>query len=247
MPSKKSGRAGKLMRFMKPQGPNQPNFAVPELKVKRNVANLSIRQYMGIEEVRQTETKGAFYASTNGNPRRANKPKKGKPQMVSRPKNGFDVLSKDEAKHQEEEPQVKANAFTVTRVEPVDTDEPREESQEPKEDSVSELSQGDQKILEEFDAKQKAEQEERASPDYSWRYKPELPTADELCPEPDTEVAISPNIIDGAWATKEAYLKTHYDLCREDALGPLIDAVAAVREKPGMCDDNKTCIYEKVG
>ncbi|KAL2812382.1 P-loop containing nucleoside triphosphate hydrolase protein [Aspergillus granulosus] len=80
-----------------------------------------------------------------------------------------------------------------------------------------------------------------------WTLKPEFPSSDEIFGEEDNEfVDLAPNNIDGPWESKEAYLKAHYDLIREDAVAPLRDAVAIFRNDPDMGDDKHICIYEKV-
>ncbi|KAL4763795.1 putative DEAD box helicase involved in nonsense mediated decay [Aspergillus foveolatus] len=45
---------------------------------------------------------------------------------------------------------------------------------------------------------------------------------------------------------KDAYLKAHYELLREDAVAPLRDAVAIFRSDPDMSDDIYLAVYEKV-
>ncbi|KAL3493190.1 P-loop containing nucleoside triphosphate hydrolase protein [Aspergillus germanicus] len=80
-----------------------------------------------------------------------------------------------------------------------------------------------------------------------WILKPEIPSSDEIVGGEDGEfVDLEPNKIDGPWESKEAYLKAHYDLIREDAVAPLRDAVATFKCDPDMGDDKNTCIYEKV-
>lgn len=44
----------------------------------------------------------------------------------------------------------------------------------------------------------------------------------------------------------KVYLKTHYNLLREDAVANLRDAVAVVRERPGVTDSRSFVIYERV-
>jgi helicase required for RNAi-mediated heterochromatin assembly 1 len=80
-----------------------------------------------------------------------------------------------------------------------------------------------------------------------WILKSEIPSSDEIFGGEDGEfVDLEPNKIDGPWDSKEAYLKAHYDLIREDAVAPLRDAVATFKCDPDMGDDKNTCIYEKV-
>ncbi|KAL3468590.1 P-loop containing nucleoside triphosphate hydrolase protein [Aspergillus heterothallicus] len=79
-----------------------------------------------------------------------------------------------------------------------------------------------------------------------WTLKPEIPTSGEIFGDEDNEfVDLATNNIDGPWESKEAYLKAHYDLIREDAVAPLRDAIAIVRNDPGMRDDQRVCVYEK--
>ena len=60
------------------------------------------------------------------------------------------------------------------------------------------------------------------------------------------DVLLAPNKIFGPWSSTEEYLKTHYNLIREDAVAPLRDAVAFVREDPSIMDTKDAFIYEKV-
>lgn len=63
---------------------------------------------------------------------------------------------------------------------------------------------------------------------------------------PDDSVYLAPNLIDGPWESSAEYLKTHYNLIREDAVAPLRDAVAFVRNAPTMADTKDVSIYDKV-
>lgn len=85
----------------------------------------------------------------------------------------------------------------------------------------------------------------------TWTAKPELPSPDEILGiedgiNPGEAVYLMPNQISGPWESTETYLKTHYELLREDAVAPLRDAVAYVRQSPRMKDTQDICIYEKV-
>ncbi|EEH33080.2 helicase required for RNAi-mediated heterochromatin assembly 1 [Paracoccidioides lutzii Pb01] len=92
----------------------------------------------------------------------------------------------------------------------------------------------------------------RAAAGVSWTAKPELPTANEIlgidenngCA--DGSVSLLANKVQGSWPSTEIYLRTHYGLLREDAVAPLRDAVAYVKEDPRMKDSTDVCIYEKV-
>lgn len=85
-----------------------------------------------------------------------------------------------------------------------------------------------------------------------WLSKPELPSSSEILgtdlPEDDEDcVELMPNHISGPWPSKSSYLRAHYELLREDAVAPLRDAVAFVRDEPSMMDSKEVSIYEKVG
>ncbi|CAK4030251.1 hypothetical protein DOTSEDRAFT_52452 [Lecanosticta acicola] len=91
-----------------------------------------------------------------------------------------------------------------------------------------------------------------------WLARPEVPHSAELL-DADTNSSSSSdsgfdirslrNLIKGAFKGKENYLSTHYNLLREDAVRPLREAVAEVRENP-QADENEFSgqigIYEKV-
>jgi helicase required for RNAi-mediated heterochromatin assembly 1 len=81
-----------------------------------------------------------------------------------------------------------------------------------------------------------------------WLQKPEIPTPEEILPASSDEecVELMPNRIEGPWSSKESYLRAHYELLREDAVAPLRDAVAYVRNDPQMVDSRAVSIYEKV-
>ncbi|GFF45258.1 helicase required for RNAi-mediated heterochromatin assembly 1 [Aspergillus lentulus] len=81
-----------------------------------------------------------------------------------------------------------------------------------------------------------------------WLQKPEIPTPEEILPSSSDEecVELMPNRIDGPWSSKDSYLRAHYELLREDAVAPLRDAVAYVRNDPHMADSQAVSIYEKV-
>ncbi|KAL4736326.1 P-loop containing nucleoside triphosphate hydrolase protein [Aspergillus similis] len=79
-----------------------------------------------------------------------------------------------------------------------------------------------------------------------WLLKPELPTSDEVFGSDGEFVDLEPNKIEGPWASKDVYLKAHYELLREEAVAPLRDAVAIFRSDPNMSDDRYVAVYEKV-
>ncbi|KAH0553251.1 hypothetical protein GP486_006591 [Trichoglossum hirsutum] len=79
----------------------------------------------------------------------------------------------------------------------------------------------------------------------AWLSKPEVPTTSEILNiAGDQFVDIPDNKIDGPWPSKEDYIGTHYELLREDAVAPLRDAVAEVKENPRMKDNSDICIYD---
>ena len=82
-----------------------------------------------------------------------------------------------------------------------------------------------------------------------WLLKPEVPSTEEILGIDDSGsdcIELAPNRVVGPWRSKDAYLKAHYELLREDAIAPLRDAVAYVREDPSMEDSKMVAIYEKV-
>ncbi|MCJ1248088.1 hypothetical protein MMC30_005303 [Trapelia coarctata] len=93
-----------------------------------------------------------------------------------------------------------------------------------------------------------------ASSDQPWLALPELPTAGEVGSfvgdRPATlEYKLQPNKIDGPWKDKEEYLRSHYELLREDAVAPLRDVVQEFHAKPNMMERDSqehAAIYEKV-
>lgn len=66
----------------------------------------------------------------------------------------------------------------------------------------------------------------------------------------ENEIGLNVNKIDTPWDSKEHYLEAHYELVREDAVAPLRDAVAEVKNEPNLMEQDSTAnaaIYEKVG
>lgn len=88
----------------------------------------------------------------------------------------------------------------------------------------------------------------RAEPGEEWIALPEVPSAAEIMGSgfPDDNVYLTTNLIDGPWESSAEYLKAHYNLIREDAVAPLRDAVAFVRNSPTMVDTKDVSIYDKV-
>lgn len=78
----------------------------------------------------------------------------------------------------------------------------------------------------------------------AWLYKPEIPSPSEILRErrgtanrkPDTLIeiddSIRPHKAEGAYENNEDYLRTKYELLREDAIRPLREAVTEVRADP---------------
>ncbi|KAL4954088.1 P-loop containing nucleoside triphosphate hydrolase protein [Aspergillus filifer] len=80
----------------------------------------------------------------------------------------------------------------------------------------------------------------------SWTSRPEVPTSEEIFGADGEFVDLEPNKLEGPWSSKDAYLKAHYELLREDAVAPLRDAVAIFQCDPEMNDNGTVAIYEKV-
>lgn len=84
--------------------------------------------------------------------------------------------------------------------------------------------------------------------------KREIPSSLEIKGEDENatieeEIEIEVNRVHAAWKSKAKYLETHYRLLREDAVTPLRNAVAEVRENPHMTEKDSfedAAIYEKV-
>ena len=87
-----------------------------------------------------------------------------------------------------------------------------------------------------------------------WLRKREIPSSLEIKGEDEDakieeEIEIEVNRVHAAWESKEKYLETHYRLLREDAVTPLRNAVAEVRENPYLTEKDSfedAAIYEKV-
>ena len=99
----------------------------------------------------------------------------------------------------------------------------------------------------------------RVRPDHasSWLGKREIPSSAEIMGiilddgngSGENEIGLEVNRIDGPWASEEKYLEVHYELAREDAVAPLRDAVAEVKNEPDLTEQDSTHkagIYEKV-
>ena len=93
-----------------------------------------------------------------------------------------------------------------------------------------------------FQAQRKITQE---NPD-NWRSLPDIPRKAEIARTDDKAILIPANKVDRKWKSKEKYLRTHYELLREDSIAPIREAVDAVRKSPGMLDNKDLAVYEKV-
>lgn len=85
----------------------------------------------------------------------------------------------------------------------------------------------------------------------SWLASPEFPTRDDMFPKlesdgTDAVIELDGNIVEGAWESKDQYLRAHYELLREDGVSPLRTAVHQVRAHPDMLDNKDVSVYEKV-
>jgi len=88
----------------------------------------------------------------------------------------------------------------------------------------------------------------------SWVSKREIPSSSEIQGEDDDadreeELEVPVNRVHAPWESKENYLECHYQLLREDAISPLRQAVAEVRDSPYMHEKNSVedaAIYNKV-
>lgn len=77
----------------------------------------------------------------------------------------------------------------------------------------------------------------------AWLSQPEFPTVDELA---IAEAALTPNKIEGPYRSKDKYLRIHYGLQREDAVGSLRDAIQDFRQNPSANDTTKYSVYDQV-
>ena len=77
----------------------------------------------------------------------------------------------------------------------------------------------------------------------AWLAQPEIPTNQELSAV-DTEFRA--NKIKGPYKSKDRYLRTHYELLREDAVGSLRDAIHDFRKDPSTGDTNRYSVYDQV-
>lgn len=74
----------------------------------------------------------------------------------------------------------------------------------------------------------------------------EIPKSDEIHLAEGTMVELAANKVHDKFKSVRSYLKTHYNLLREDAVGPLRDAIDTFRNDPDMVDNGELSIYEKV-
>ncbi|KIW89661.1 uncharacterized protein Z519_09817 [Cladophialophora bantiana CBS 173.52] len=95
--------------------------------------------------------------------------------------------------------------------------------------------------IRDYNAKQ--EQIQSTSDKDAWLSQPEIPTKQELAVG---EASLLPNKIDSPYKSKDRYLKTHYALLREDALGSLRDALQDFCQDPTTGDTVKFSVYDQV-
>ena len=95
-------------------------------------------------------------------------------------------------------------------------------------------------------------QSDDSSPE--WLRKREIPSSLEIKGEDENAtieeaIELDVNRVHIAWESKEKYLESHYRLLREDAITPLRNAVAEVRQNPYLTEEDSfenAAIYEKV-
>ncbi|CZR63092.1 related to NAM7-nonsense-mediated mRNA decay protein [Phialocephala subalpina] len=98
----------------------------------------------------------------------------------------------------------------------------------------------------------------------SWVLKPEIPTSEEILPpykkkelkeeswndyqeDPVYDPNLATNIIDGPWSSRKTYLRSHFEILREDAVASLRESCVKFRADPSMIDDKDTRVYTNVG
>ena len=89
-----------------------------------------------------------------------------------------------------------------------------------------------------------------------WLHLPDVPSPREVGSlvngrlQPAGDLRLQPNVVEGGrWASKEAYLETHYRLLRADGVTPLTRAVDEVRHWPFLEERHSkenARIYEQV-
>ena len=87
-----------------------------------------------------------------------------------------------------------------------------------------------------------------------WTSKREIPSSLEIKGEDENAtieeaIELDVNRVHAPWESKEKYLETHYRLLREEAVTPLRNAVAEIRETPHILEKDSVedaAIYEKV-
>ncbi|KAK5402956.1 hypothetical protein LTR06_010382 [Exophiala xenobiotica] len=90
---------------------------------------------------------------------------------------------------------------------------------------------------------QKQDNIKHSSDKDEWLSQPEFPSVDEL----ENEMpGLLVNKIEAPYKSKDKYLKTHYGLQREDAVGSLRDALQDFRSDPTTNDTHKFSVYDQV-
>lgn len=97
----------------------------------------------------------------------------------------------------------------------------------------------------------------------SWVLIPEIPTSEEILPpykpkvikeeawndyqkDPVYDPNLATNIVEGPWPSKKAYLKSHFEILREDAVASLRESAVKFRTDPSIADDRDTRVYTNV-
>ncbi|OAP65664.1 hypothetical protein AYL99_01636 [Fonsecaea erecta] len=93
------------------------------------------------------------------------------------------------------------------------------------------------------DYHQKQKQIHSTSDKDAWLSQDEVPTKQELVVN---EASLYPNKIDIPYKSKDRYLKTHFELLREDAVGCLRDAFQDFCQDPATGDTDKYSVYDQV-
>ncbi len=77
----------------------------------------------------------------------------------------------------------------------------------------------------------------------AWLSTPEIPTKQEFT---NLAADLLPNKVQGPFKNKERYVKTHYELLREDSVGCLRDAIHEFGNDLSTGDTNKFSIYDQI-
>lgn len=80
-----------------------------------------------------------------------------------------------------------------------------------------------------------------------WLGMSELPSGGEILLGAQGVLGLPPNIVDGSWPSKEAYLEAHYEILRREGIEGLRYSVQCYQKDPEMEDNQNTCVYTNVG